>query len=61
MVLPVLPAVHPRMASESQGPTEVRLLEPPGFLGLHYGPRTPLTTLVAHLAFGVLLGALYRP
>ncbi|QSQ23721.1 hypothetical protein JY651_01675 [Pyxidicoccus parkwayensis] len=60
VVLPVLPAVHPRMASESQDPTEVRQLEPPGVLGLHYGVRTPLAALVAHVVFGVLLGALYR-
>jgi uncharacterized membrane protein YagU involved in acid resistance len=60
VVLPALPAVHPRMASESQGPTEVRQLEPPGFLGLHYGTRTPLAALVSHVAFGVLLGVLYR-
>lgn len=60
VVLPALPALHPRMASESQGPTEVRQLEPPGFLGLHYGARTPLATLAAHVVFGVLLGVLYR-
>jgi hypothetical protein len=60
VVLPAIPALHPRMASESQGPTEVRQLEPPGFLGLHYGMRTPLTTLVSHVVFGVLLGGLFR-
>lgn len=60
VVLPALPALHPRMARESQGPTEVRQLEPPGFLGLHYGTRTPVATLVSHVVFGVLLGALYR-
>lgn len=60
VVLPAIPALHPRMASESQGSTEVKQLEPPGFLGLHYGMRTPLTTLVSHLVFGVLLGFLYR-
>ena len=60
VLLPVLPALHPRMASESQGPTEVKQLEPPGFLGMHYGARTPLTALVSHVTFGVLLGLLYR-
>jgi hypothetical protein len=59
-VLPALPALHPRMASESQAPTEVRQLEPPGFLGLHYGARTPLAVLAAHVVFGVLVGVLYR-
>jgi len=55
----LLPAMHPRMASENQGPTVVRQLEPPGFLALHYGTRTPLFVLVAHVVFGVILGAFY--
>jgi hypothetical protein len=59
-LLPLLPAIHPRMASEDHGPTPTRQLEPPGFLGLHYGRRTPLITLAAHLAYGVVLGALYQ-
>ncbi len=58
--LPVLPDLHPRMASERHGPTPTRLLQPPGFLGLHYGIRTPLVVIVAHLAYGIALGALYR-
>lgn len=47
------------MASESRGPTVVRQLEPPGFLGLHYGTRTPLVAFAAHLVFGAILGAGY--
>lgn len=58
-VLPVLPHVHPRMASMYAAPTAARRLEPPGFLGLNYGRGTPLTTLAAHLAYGVILGAGY--
>ena len=42
VVLPLLPAMHPRMASPLRGPTVVRYLEPPGFFGLNYGTRTPL-------------------
>jgi uncharacterized membrane protein YagU involved in acid resistance len=61
VALPILPAMHPRMASEVQGPTVVRQLEPPGFLGLHYGTGTPVTTLVAHVVFGLVLGTFYRP
>jgi uncharacterized membrane protein YagU involved in acid resistance len=57
--LPVLPALHPRMANEQYGPTVVRQLEPPGFLGLHYGIRTPISVLVAHIIFGIILGAFY--
>jgi len=59
MTLPVLPALHPRMADEQYGPTVVRQLEPPGFLGLHYGIRTPISVLVAHTIFGIILGAFY--
>lgn len=56
----ILPGLHPRMASEEQGPTVARQLEPPGFLALNYGVRTPVSVVIAHLAFGVLLGTLYR-
>jgi hypothetical protein len=57
--LPLLPALHPRMASEEHGPDASRMLEPPGFLGLHYGVRTPFSILVAHLVYGAILGAFY--
>lgn len=59
VLMRLLPGLHPRMASEHQQPTEVRRLEPPGFLGLHYGRGTPLAILVAHLVFGGTLGAFY--
>ena len=59
MLMPVLPALHPRMANEQYGPTVVRQLEPPGFLGLHYGWRTPISVLLAHAIFGSILGAFY--
>jgi hypothetical protein len=55
----VIPGLHPRMASESQGPTVVRQLEPPGPLALNYGVTTPLALLVAHVVFGTILGAFY--
>ena len=58
--LSVLPGVHPRMASEYSGPTAQRALEPPGFLGLHYGIQTPLSIVISHAIFGALLGALYH-
>lgn len=56
VVLPVLPFIHPRMASEHDGPADRPRLQPPGFLGLHYGYRTPLTTLVGHIAYGAVVG-----
>jgi hypothetical protein len=59
--MPVLPAMHPRMANEQQGPTPTRQLEPPGFLALNYGRRTPISLLLAHLLYGAILGAFYHP
>ena len=55
----LLPGFHPRMASEQQGPTVVRQLEPPGFLALNYGVQTPLSVIGAHILFGAILGAFY--
>ncbi|HEX2135905.1 MAG TPA: hypothetical protein VHG30_08360 [Microvirga sp.] len=56
--LPVLPYIHPRMASEYDGASAIRQLEPPGFMGLNYGPRTPLTTLAGQVVYGAVLGGL---
>lgn len=57
--MPVLPDLHPRMASKHHGPSPTRQLEPPGFMALNYGHATPALTLVAHVIFGILLGAFY--
>lgn len=56
----LLPGVHPRMASEQHGPDAQNMLEPPGFLALHYGARTPLTVILSHVIFGAMLGAFYH-
>lgn len=56
----VLPALHPRMATEQQGPTPTRQLQPPGFLALNYGRATPVAALVAHIIYGTILGAFYQ-
>lgn len=61
VVLPVLPGLHPRMASATQGPEPTRGLEPPGTLAFHYGKPTAAATMIAHLAFGLIMGALYSP
>lgn len=58
--LPILPGIHPRMASENQGPEPTRALEPPGFLALHYGRQTPLVTIAAHVVYGAIIGGFYR-
>jgi hypothetical protein len=59
-VLPFLPGIHPHMASDYTGPKPTRMLEPPGFLALNYGYRTPAALLIAHIAYGTVLGAFYR-
>jgi uncharacterized membrane protein YagU involved in acid resistance len=59
-LMPVMPSLHPRMAGESEGPGSIRKLEPPGFLALHYGVRTPVSVVAAHLVYGAILGAFYR-
>ncbi|MHB2019995.1 MAG: hypothetical protein ACYCW6_23895 [Candidatus Xenobia bacterium] len=58
VMLPLLPSVHPRMASEYAGPTPHRRLEPPGFMGLNYGRWTPLCIIGAHVVYGAVLGFL---
>ncbi|WP_396449627.1 hypothetical protein [Actinomadura sp.] len=52
----LLPLVHPRMGSPVTSAPETALLEPPGFLMLNYGPSTPLVTVLAHVAFGAIVG-----
>jgi hypothetical protein len=54
--MPILPFIHPRMASEYDGASSIKQLEPPGFMGLNYGYRTPVTTLAAQALYGVVLG-----
>jgi hypothetical protein len=56
LVNTLLPLIHPRMGTPSTAAPEVALLEPPGFLMLNYGPRTPLVSLAAHIAYGAVVG-----
>jgi hypothetical protein len=59
-VVNFLPGIHPRMANEQQGPEAGNLLEPPGFLALNYGARTPFAIIFSHAIFGAILGAFYH-
>jgi hypothetical protein len=52
----LLPVVHPRMGTGFTAAGEAPLLEPPGFLLLNYGRRTPLVTIIAHVAYGAIVG-----
>ena len=57
----MLPGLHPHMVSEYYGPTPNRLLQPPGFMALNYGRRTPIVTIIGHLLYGGILGTFYTP
>lgn len=60
VLLPVLPGLHPRMASHRAGPASRAVLEPPGLLALNYGVQTPTVAVVAHLVYGTVLGLLLQ-
>jgi hypothetical protein len=52
----LLPAVHPRMGTGFEAAGSAPLLEPPGFLLFNYGRQTLVVTLVAHVAYGAIVG-----
>jgi hypothetical protein len=52
----LLPAVHPRMGSTLSAANSNPVLEPPGFLLRNYGRGTPIATLIAHVAYGAIVG-----
>jgi hypothetical protein len=59
VAMPLLPAIHPRMATDGWGPDPAQQLEPPGNLGLNYGLSTPVVTFVGHVVYGAVLGTFY--
>lgn len=56
----LLPAVHPRMGEAETAANEIALIEPPGFLMLNYGRNTFVIALLAHIAYGAIVGAVVR-
>jgi hypothetical protein len=52
----LLPVVHPRMGTPSTAAPDVALVEAPGFMLLNYGRQTPLVAIVAHVAYGAIVG-----
>ena len=52
----LLPVVHPRMGSPESAADSRPLLEQPGFLMLNYGRATPLVSIIAHVAYGAIVG-----
>ena len=60
-VVPLLPGIHPRMASERAGLLTGPVLQPPGAFALNYGAETPVVAILAHLAYGIALGLVLDP
>jgi hypothetical protein len=56
LVSTLLPLIHPRMATPLSAAGTSARLEPPGFLMLNYGARTPLVTVAGHIAYGAIVG-----
>lgn len=52
----LLPVVHPRMGDATTAADRVTLLETPGFLMMNYGTATPVVMLIAHVAYGAIVG-----
>jgi hypothetical protein len=52
----LLPVVHPRMGTGFDAAGAAPVLEPPGFLLLNYGKQTPTATILAHVAYGAIVG-----
>jgi hypothetical protein len=52
----LLPVVHPRMGTGFTPAGSAPLLEAPGFLLLNYGRQTPVVTVLAHVAYGAIVG-----
>ncbi len=52
----LLPVVHPLMGTPETAAHEHALIEPPGFLMVNYGRSTFVVSLLAHIAFGAIVG-----
>jgi hypothetical protein len=57
LVSVILPVVHPRMGTGFDAAGDAPLLEPPGFMLVNYGRQTQLAMIVAHIAYGAIVGA----
>jgi len=56
LVNAILPAVHPHMGTPWSDAEETPILEPPGFLLANYGRRTAIVNILAHAAYGAIIG-----
>jgi hypothetical protein len=56
LVSVLLPVIHPRMGNSESSAADRPLLEPPGFMMLNYGGRTPAAILASHTLYGAIVG-----
>jgi hypothetical protein len=56
LVTVLLPVVHPRMGTHTTAARSTPLLEPPGFMLVNYGRRTPVVAVLGHVAYGMIVG-----
>ncbi len=57
LVSVILPAVHPRLAATATAADSGgAMLEPPGFMLMNYGTRTPLVGMAMHVVYGAIIG-----
>ena len=52
----LLPLVHPRIGTPFTAADSAPLVEAPGFMLLNYGRATPVMTVLAHMAYGAIVG-----
>ncbi len=55
MVLPMMPAIHPRMKASADG----FHLDPPRIMGATYGRGTGIGLLLAHATYGLVIALVY--
>lgn len=56
----LLPIIHPRMGSSFTAADTSPLVEAPGYLMLNYGRSTFIVSMIAHVAYGSIVGASSR-
>jgi hypothetical protein len=60
-LIPLFAGVNPRISSTHAGLETRTVLQAPGLFALNYGYQTPLVAVLAHLAYGGVLGLLLGP
>lgn len=56
MVLPMMPAIHPRMKASASG----FQLDAPGVLGVGYGKGTAVGIVMAHAVYGLVVALVFK-